>query len=254
VDAAGASLLAGALAEAGGAGVWLATGAVAEAAPWWLAFLVLTIAGERRELARILMPHRGARWAYAGLLVSILAALATGLVAPETGTRMLGAGFLLLGLWLLRWDMATRTVRRPGLSRFMGLALLLGHGWLAIGGLLGVLHGDIGSGPLYDARIHAITLGFVFSMIFAHAPVILPALVHRALPFRPWFHVHLALLHATLALRVTGDLAQGDGAAWAADARLAGGLGNAGAILLFLITTVLALRPASRSNPVTRPG
>ena len=40
-------------------------------------------------------------------------------------------------------------------------------------------------GPAYDAVVHAVFLGFTLSMIMAHAPVILPAVLRRPLPYRP---------------------------------------------------------------------
>jgi uncharacterized membrane protein len=39
------------------------------------------------------------------------------------------------------------------------------------------------------------------SMVFAHAPVIVPAVLRVALPFRRGFYAYLVLLHASLALR-----------------------------------------------------
>ena len=68
-------------------------------------------------------------------------------------------------------------------------------------------------------------------MIFGHAPVIFPAVLGVAIPFRRLFYVHLALLHVGVALRVTGDL--GAGAAIARD----GALLNAVAIAMFFILT-----------------
>ena len=34
----------------------------------------------------------------------------------------------------------------------------------------------------YDAGVHAITIGFVVSMLLAHAPVIIPAVARREVP------------------------------------------------------------------------
>ena len=62
------------------------------------------------------------------------------------------------------------------------------------------------AGPTYDAMLHTIFLGFVFSMIFAHAPIILPTITGLALPFQNIFYLHAALLHLSLMLRVAGDL------------------------------------------------
>jgi hypothetical protein len=84
--------------------------------------------------------------------------------------------------------------------------------------------------------LHTIFLGFVFSMIFAHAPIILPTITGLALPFQKSFYLHAGLLHISLLMRVAGDLSlllplQ----RWA-------GLLNVGAILLFLINNVRAVR------------
>jgi hypothetical protein len=59
----------------------------------------------------------------------------------------------------------------------------------------------------YDAMLHAIFLGFVFSMIFAHAPIIFPAVTGRPLSYRRIFYLHGALLHLSLLIRIGSDLA-----------------------------------------------
>ena len=87
-----------------------------------------------------------------------------------------------------------------------------------------------GSGFIYDAALHAIFVGFVFSMVFGHAPIIFPALMQVRIRYTPWLYAPLALMHASLGLRVAGDLAELS--AW----RLAGSLGNVAAILLFALT------------------
>ena len=92
------------------------------------------------------------------------------------------------------------------------------------------------AGPSYDAMLHAIFLGFVFSMIFAHAPIILPTITGLALPFQSAFYLHVALLHLSLLLRIAGDLGQ---LPWA---QRWGGLLNAAAILIFLVNNVRAVR------------
>jgi len=60
-------------------------------------------------------------------------------------------------------------------------------------------------GTDYDAALHAVMLGFVFSMVFGHAPIIFPAVLRVAVPYSPYFYVPLALLHASLAIRLAGD-------------------------------------------------
>jgi hypothetical protein len=141
---------------------------------------------------------------------------------------------LALALWLFRFDIARRTVRQHGLTRFMALCLLTGYFWLAVSGVLVLASAPLEAGPKYDGALHAFFLGFVFSMIFGHAPVIFPAVLNLQPCFRPVFYLHLAVLHAALMLRVGSDLAQ-----WPT-ARQWGGALNAIAVALFLVTTVLS--------------
>ena len=84
----------------------------------------------------------------------------------------------------------------------MAACLLSGYGWLVVAGLVWLVGGAATSGPAYDAVIHAVLLGFTLSMIMAHAPVILPAVLRRPLPYRPIMYLPVALLHASLVLRI----------------------------------------------------
>jgi hypothetical protein len=70
-----------------------------------------------------------------------------------------------------------------------------------------LLFGGVPAGPRYDAMLHALFLGFVASMIFRHAPIIVPALLDLPMTFRSTFYAPLILLHFSLLLRVVGDLA-----------------------------------------------
>jgi hypothetical protein len=195
---------------------------------WWAAFLVLTIAGERLELTRLLPLTRTAR---AVFLVPV-ALLLAGLVFMEW--RLIGFSLLLLALWLVRYDIARRTISQSGLVRFSASCLLAGYGWLALGGVLAFSFGAQSYGVHYDAILHALFLGFVVSMIFAHAPIIFPAVVRIAIPYRQAFYAPLILLHLSLALRIGGDLSS-----WAAGRRWGGAL-NVAAIALFMATLGLS--------------
>ena len=58
----------------------------------------------------------------------------------------------------------------------------------------------------YDAMVHTFFLGFTFSMIFAHGPVILPGVLGIAA--KPWhfvLYVWLFLLHSSWITRVAAD-------------------------------------------------
>ena len=72
-------------------------------------------------------------------------------------------------------------------------------------------------------------------MIFGHAPIIFPAILGVPINFYPAFYAHLALLHFSLLLRVTGDLTN------QVDVRKWGGVLNEVAILMFLGMTVYSI-------------
>jgi hypothetical protein len=84
--------------------------------------------------------------------------------------------------------------------------------------------------------LHSIFLGFVFSMIFAHAPIILPTITGLSLPFQEIFYLHAGLLHLSLLLRIAGDLGL-----WLLLQQW-GGLVNTLAVLLFLINNIRAVK------------
>jgi hypothetical protein len=201
-----ATLLAGAVAWLAGN---LALYAGVAAVPWWIAFFALTIGGERLELSRYLRRGPLARGSF---LLLAAALLATPLDPP-----LMGAVLVLLALWLFAFDLARVTVRQRGLPRYIAVCLLSGYAWLAFGGAL------LAAAVAYDAALHAIFVGFVFSMVFGHAPVILPAVLKTRLPYSPLLYAPLALLHASLAARVFVSVPLG---AW----------GNAAAIALFIAT------------------
>lgn len=236
----------GAVAWLVGSALWLAGWPIYRVVPWWMGFLVLTIAGERLELARLVRVSPASRRVFIVMVGALLVGLGASAVSLGAGARLAGAAMAALGVWLGRQDIARHTVRRPGLPRFTAICLLSGYGWLAAGGLVAAARGDVAGGMLYDAMVHSIFLGFVMAMIFGHAPIIFPAVLGRSMPFRPRFYAHLALLHASLVLRVAGDLT-----GWV-DGRQWGGLLNAAAIVLFLANTVSALAQGSAMR-VERP-
>ncbi|MCP5522305.1 MAG: hypothetical protein H7A46_12235 [Verrucomicrobiales bacterium] len=246
---------AGALAWLGGNVGWALGHPLPQVAPWWLSFLLLTIVGERLELTRF---QRPSRWSRPWLLTAagvLGAGLITGWVTPRVGGWILGAALLGMAVWLLTFDIARRTIRGDGLPRFMAVCLLTGYGWLLLTALLLPLHWPQSAGYGYDAALHAFFVGFVFSMIFGHAPVIFPAVLGLPLHFRATSYVPLAVLHGSLLLRVLGDLTD-----WP-EGRIWGGAGNGLAVALFLINTVtlIALTPrapsrTSRAKAACEPG
>ena len=238
------TLALGAMCWSVGTALWAMGSTVHDIVPWWLAFLILTIAGERLELSRFLMPSPIAKGAFA-VIVAVLGAGLLGAGQPW-GARTFATGLVALAVWLVRQDIARRTVRNRGLTRFIAVCLLSGYAWLAVGGGVLLAAGRWAPGASsYDAVLHALGLGFVFSMVFGHAPIILPAVLRVTMRYHWTFYLPLALLHASLALRLAGD-ALGDYALVGA-----GGLGNALALAAFIASTVGAvIRGRRRSAPV----
>jgi hypothetical protein len=222
--------------------VWLATDSMMAAVPWWLAFLVLTIAGERLELTRFLPTPAGAQRLFHAIVAVILAGAALSLALEAAGLALFAAGLLALALWLLRYDIARRNARTTGLTRFIAICLLSGYAWLVLAGMLGLAGGFMLGHPWRDATLHAVGLGFVFSMIFGHAPIIFPAVVRVKIPYHPVFYLPLLVLHASLALRIFGGL--GDAFAL----RSEGGLLNAIALLLFIVTMIASVVRGKRDD------
>lgn len=220
--------------------LWLSGQPIYQLVYWWVDFLILTIAGERLELTRILQHPRYTQALFIIAVVWLLLSLALTQFNLDLGVRLEGLGQVALALWLLRYDIARRTIKQIGMTRYIGLCLLAGYAWLLVSGVLRVLYGAAPAGPIYDGLLHSVLLGFTFSMIFGHALIILPAVVHQSVPFKRLFYAHLILLHASLILRLIGDLGS------ILVLRQWGGMLNVSAILLFLASTIYAVISSRR--------
>ncbi len=198
-----------------GAAAWLAGNVMLlegrAAVPWWIAFFALTIGGERLELSRYLRRPPWVRRSFAVLIALLV-------LSPAVPVA-LGLVLVLLAAWLIAFDLARVTIRQDRLPRYVAACLLAGYFWLGLGGALMAL------ATAYDAALHAVFVGFVFSMVFGHAPVILPAVLRIRYPYHPVLYLPLAVLHLSLALRVFVSLPLG---AW----------GNAAAIALFIAVSI----------------
>ncbi|MBD3944054.1 hypothetical protein [Nocardioides ganghwensis] len=234
----------GAVLALGGAVLVLGGADLALALPWLAGFVVLTIAGERLELARLAMPPgAGTSLVLLGLAVTVGVPAAT--MWPRVGAGVLGLVVLLLAAWLAAYDVARRTVRGTGLPRFAAACMLAGQLWLAVAGGIWLVAGQPADGAAYDALVHAVFLGFTISMIMAHAPSILPAVTRVPLPYRPAMWAPWLLLQASLVLRLWGGDALGSDLA-----REVGGAGNAVALLLFFVVAAASTAtgpPGSRA-------
>lgn len=208
--------------------------------PWWMAFFLFTIVGERLELSKFLsLPH----WATL-LLVGFLAVFLIGAILPyhSWGRLLMAMGCAGSGVWLMRFDMSRKSIRKAGVHRFVAGNLILGFSWLVATSLF--LLGDL-TGRGYDATLHAFFIGFVMAMVMAHAPIIFPGVFHIVLqPYHPVFWVWTFLLHATLLVRINGDYGN------LSILRSWGSAGNVVAIVGYIFTVAMRLLVLNRKNAV----
>ena len=83
----------------------------------------------------------------------------------------------------------------------------------------------------YDSLVHVFFLGYVFTMIFAHGPIILPGvlgLIHK--PYHPVLYAWLLVLHISLLTRVIAN------SFFLTTLKMYTGIFSGLAILLFFIT------------------
>ena len=228
---------------AGNAG-WLAGAGIYRIVFWWAGFVVLTIAGERLKLNRLLRPGPFVRGSFTLAIGVLSGGIVLTRAQPDAGVRVVGAGLVLLTAWLTAFDVARRTVRVPGVTRYIAICLLSGYIWLGAAGLIAIATGAAEPGARYDAILHAIFLGFAVAMIFGHASIVFPAITGVPLRFHGVSYLPLALLHASVAARLAGDLVEelGRWRAWS-------GLLSAAALGAFLLITASSLRIQRQNKP-----
>lgn len=217
--------------------LWLMDKPIHIAVWWWAGFLVLTIAGERLELSRITRLTQTQTRLFGGIIALMFVGLAVSALPYryDVGVRLNGLAYILLAAWLLRYDIARRTIKRDGLVRYIAACLLSGYVWLGISGALALFYGGVSAGLLYDAMLHSVFLGFVMAMIFGHAPIIFPAVLGLPVQYRPAFYSQLVFLHISLLIRIIGDLSG------TIALREWGGMLNVITLLLFLENTVYSI-------------
>ena len=221
---------------------WFMGKPIAEIIFYWIGFLVLTILGERLELTRMLpIKPRQKMVGHLLLALSFIAIISTSYF-PQIGAKLFGLIIIALSVWFLLHDIARRTIRNEGQTKFTAIGLILGYFWLIVSGIFLITNGNPYAGLIYDAYTHTIFLGFVFSMIFVHAPIIFPAVFGQPFSFSKRFYSHLFLLQITLVGRVAADF-MGD-VEW----RLWFGLLNVLTILLFFGNTLISVIMAKRNS------
>lgn len=222
---------------------WAIAGDFEPAMPLAAVFVLATIIGERVELARLKISQSNADVTLTALVLALMAASLACMAAPDLGLAIMGALFLIIAGVAVRVDAAVNLVRSRGLPRFSAACMLAAYGWLAVTGILWIASGVLPGELVYDAAVHAVFIGFTLSMIFAHAPVILPAVIHRALPYHSALYVPVLAVHLGLIVRIVSDTQS------FIPGHQVGGVINVVGILGFFITAViLAVRAASKKR------
>lgn len=148
-----ATQILGAAMAFGAAALWTKLD-VADLLPWLVSYIVVTIAAERVELARLTMPL----WSGRVLLLTsaaLLFAATTALLKPDAGAHVFGALLVVLVTGLARIEVARQTIRSTGLPRYSAAALLLGYVWLAVAGVTLLVGGSPSSPERYDTVVQA---------------------------------------------------------------------------------------------------
>lgn len=211
-----------------------------ELVAWWVAFPMLTIFGERLELNRIMRPPKHAQHIFTVLVISWIAALVITHFDRTIGWGLTSLLFIGIAGWLIQYDIARKTIKSKEWTKYSAICLLTGYGWLILAGGYGLRYGFPTAGPIYDGLLHMLFVGFVFSMIFAHASVIIPSLSGKLVPWHPYFYLPLILLHSFLFIRIIADMIG------LSPIRIIGSYGNVAAIVLFLGGIIFQLVQATQ--------
>jgi hypothetical protein len=221
---------------------WMIGFDISQLIPWWITFLVLTIAGERLELSRFLPSSLSSKVMFIMIITLFLIGAVIATISNNFNLQTLSVALLALSIWLLRQDVARFTIKHNGLTRYIAVCLISGYLWLLVGGLVGLCTRYLLPSSSYDAFLHSILIGFVFSMIFGHAPIILPAVARLKLTYHSIFYLPLIVLHTSLIVRVAGDLLLGP------LYRRLGGMLNAIALISFALIMVGAVICSKRNK------
>lgn len=171
--------------------------------PWWMAFILCIICSERIELMKFLPVTQNNKNFLALFLLIFVAACTQSF--HGTGSILSGTALGVICIWLLKFDLIGVSIKKKGLTRFVAVALLTGYFALLLTSLFLLL---FNLQPLYyDIIVHLFFIGFVFSMIFAHGPIILPGVLGTSVkPYSRMLYLWLILLHISLAMRVIANI------------------------------------------------
>lgn len=212
------------------------------AVTWWIGFLLITIVAERLELSRFLALSNFKRSLLWICILLVIFALAWPF--HLYGNIFLSVAIAATALWLLKFDMAKHSIKVKGQHRYSGLLLIVGYAWLLVMAGFLILQNRLAF--RYDAVLHSFFIGFVFSMIFSHAVIVLPAVTGLVVKvYRPILYLWFVLLQASLIVRIVSDVVVD------VLCRKIAGMANGLSILLFFVSMAVIMRNEIQKRKLT---
>ena len=205
------------------------------AVKWWMLFLLWTIFGERLKSSMMLPGSRIKKFT----LYFIIAINFIGAIAPFHwyGNEIQAVSLILISVWFYTFDRSRFTLRLSRQYRYNAILIMTGYAWLIVAACWMLFWPD--GVYAYDATLHSFFLGFVFSMVFAHIPIMFPAIFKINISlYHPSLFLVYAIFQASLIVRIAGDaLLQTGMRKW-------GAIINGVSVLLFFaaIVTILVSR------------
>jgi nitrite reductase (NO-forming) len=216
-------------------------------APWWMGYLVLTIVGERIELARVAFIAHNIEWLIFFSCVAFSVALGLCLLNPAAGYPALGVSLGAMLLLAITHDTARKTYRLRGVTGFMGTCMLVGYAWALLAAAVWIFSPTGFEGYWRDMAIHALAIGFTMSMVAAHASMIIPSITRRPMTYRPVLWVGWAVMQLGLAVRLLGTTR---------DATLlwqwGDGISVVGMLAMMVTVAALNISTSSKSNKTAK--
>jgi len=177
-------------------------------------FPILFIIGERVELSRFFAsPLIISRFNHAfvlSLISVVLFSLSSFLL--NIGQIMLTLGFIMLLITvLLVLSVESSNIKRLisaglPLQKYVSFHVRLAYIWMILGIILAIIYvSALNYFVLYDSFIHSLTVGFIGTMLLAHAPIIFPTVLKKKTLIVPSFSP-LTLLTLGNVIRVGGDI------------------------------------------------
>lgn len=160
--------------------------------------------------------HRAARWLCAGIVGIVLCAVIQRFLIAD----LLAVILTVTAIWALRvFHPSARRPKLVGVYAYYTAFVRVAYAWLLVGGFLGLVADLLPSATGFGgASRHAVTVGFLATLIFAIGPRILPSFLNgRELYSSALMAISLWVLNLGCFLRVSSEAIaySAGGAAWA---------------------------------------